>query len=121
MMVPGRRLEAAAEILESNGGQAHETHLQGDKMKRRCWHQHSISSIGSHPHRFCPPCSRTPAHCPISPRTCPRPRTPSAAQKPEPQLISTPSLAVQETLAAPAPLPHPPRAVVRRGSLPQAP
>ena len=71
MTVPGRRLEAVVEVLESGGGQAHETPLPGDKTKRRSWHQHSVSSLGSHPHSFCPPCSRTPALHPISPSDLP--------------------------------------------------
>lgn len=35
MAVPGRRLEALVEVLESSGGQAHETHHPGYKMSQR--------------------------------------------------------------------------------------
>lgn len=48
------------QVLEGSGDQAQETLLPGDNMKQRTWHQHSVSSLCSHPYHCCPPCSRTP-------------------------------------------------------------
>lgn len=109
MTVPERRLEAVVEVLECGSGQAHETPLPGDKMKRRSWHQHSVSSLGSQPHRFCLPHSRTPSCSPHFtkqltqghglPAQC-RSLSPSLPCQPQ---ITAPSPAAQGTHSSPSP------------------